>query len=269
MKKQFKLGVVGCDFWSQSILKGVVLSEFLHEKKILVSDCSEDKINEVKFLGVRTTTDNSLVARNCEFVLISGNSQNVENIVKSFNGTKPEKVISVIPNLKKNTIKNSFGTGAIKVARCSLNLPCAIGSGTIGIDMTDFNKVTDDTEFISNIFNCVGSVLSVDESKMDAVSGLSGNGPAYVFMFLDALIDGGVQNGLTKNEAKVLAVQTLIGSAEMVEQGDQTLSELTMQTCKGGAVMDALKVLEENNFRKTVTDAVSACVKRTKELSDK
>ncbi|MDE6441993.1 MAG: pyrroline-5-carboxylate reductase [Clostridia bacterium] len=269
MKKQFKLGVVSCDFWSQSILKGVVLSEFLHEKKILVSDSSEDKLEEVKYLGVRTTTDNSLVAQNCEFVIISGNPQNFDNIVKSFNGTKPEKLISVIPNLKKNTIKNSFGTGAIKVARCLLNLPCAIGSGTIGIDMTDFNKVTDDTEFISNIFNCIGSVLSVDESKMDAVSGLSGNGAAYVFMFLDALIDGGVQNGLTKNEAKVLAVQTLLGSAEMVEQGDQTLSELTMQACKGGAVMDALKVLEEYNFRKTVTDAVTACVKRTKELSDK
>lgn len=269
MKKQFKLGVVGCDSLAQTVLRGAVLSEFLLEKKIIVGDSSEDRLDEVKYLGVRLTTDKSFVAQNCEFLLLSGNANDLDETVKSFKGVRPEKIICVIPNLKKNTVKNLFGIGAVKMARCSLNLPCAIGSGTVGVDMTDFNKSVDDTEFISNLLNCVGTVLSVDESKMDAVAGLSGNGAAYVFMFLDALIDGGVQNGLTRNEAKVLAVQTLLGAAEMVVQDEQTLAELTMQACKGRAVMDAVKVLEHNDFRKIVSDAVTACSKRAKELSDK
>lgn len=269
MKKQFKLGVIGCGFWAQTILKGVVLSDFLHEKKILVCDNSEDKLEEMRFLGVRMTTDYSAVVQNCEYILLADNSVALADIVKELNGSRPEKIISAMPNIRKNTIKNAFGTGVVKVARCILNMPCSIGSGMVGVDMTDFNKSFDDTEFISNMFNCLGTVLSVDESKMDAVSGLSGNGSAYAFMFLDALIDGGIKGGLTKNEAKILAVQTLLGTAEMVERDEQPLSELTMQACKGSAVMEAVKVLEQNNFRKTVSDAVIECIKRTKELSDK
>ncbi len=265
MKKQFKLGVIGCGFWAQTILKGIVLSDFLRGKKILVCDTSEEKLEEVRSLGVRMCADYRAVAQNCEYVLFADDSVRIDGL----NGAKFEKVICAVPNLRKNTVKNYLGTGTVKVARCVLNLPCSIGSGTVGVDMTDFNKSVDDTEFISNVLNCIGTVLSVDESKMDAVAGLSGNGSAYALMFLDALIDGGVNGGLSKNEAKILAVQTLLGTAELAEHGEKTLAELTMQACKGSAVMEAVKVLEQNNFRKTVSEAVAECIKRTKELSAK
>lgn len=170
--------------------------------------------------------------------------------------------------VKKNTIKNALGVGVIKVARCMPNLPCTIGSGAIGIDMTDFNSSTDDTDFISNIFNSLGKILSVDESKMDAVTGISGSGPAYAFLFIDALIDAGVKQGLTKKEAKLLAAQTVLGAAEMVQREEQTLSELIMQVCsKGGTTIEAVKVFEEKNFSNIVSEAVEACVKRSQELS--
>lgn len=150
------------------------------------------------------------------------------------------------------------------------NLPCSIGSGMMGVDMTDFNKSPDDTEFISKLFDCMGTVLSIEESKMDAVTGISGSGPAYVFMFIDSLIDAGVKQGLTKDEAKVLAVQTVLGGAETVLHSSENLSDLIMRVCsKGGTTIEAVKVLEENNFRGIVNDAVDACVKRSKELSDK
>ena len=114
-----------------------------------------------------------------------------------------------------------------------------------------------------------GTGRAFEADKMDAVAGLSVNGSAYALMFLDALIDGGVNGGLSKNEAKILAVQTLLGTAELAEHGEKTLAELTMQACKGSAVMEAVKVLEQNNFRKTVSEAVAECIKRTKELSAK
>ena len=270
MKKQFKLGVIGCGFMAQALLKGVILSDFLHEKKIIVSDVSEYNLEKLGFLGVRTTTDNEFVAQNSEFVLFAVKPQNFEEVIKSLNGSKPEKIISVMAGIKKNAIKNSFGLSAVKVARCMPNLPCSIGSGVVGVDMSDFNNNIDDVEFISNVFNCIGTVLSIDESKMDAVTAISGSGPAYVFMFIESLDDAGVKYGLSRNEAKILAVQTLIGSAEMVERDEQPICELIGQVCsKGGTTIEAVKSLEDNNFRKVIEEAVSACVKRSKELSDK
>ncbi|MDE6001587.1 MAG: pyrroline-5-carboxylate reductase [Clostridia bacterium] len=271
MKKQFKLGVIGCGFMAQSIMRGVVLSDFLNEKKIIVSDVSEDNLDKVNYLGVRTALDNRLVAENSEYVLFAVKPQNFADAVKSLGGFVPEKVISVMAGVKKNTIKNSFGLGAaVKVARCMPNLPCSIGSGAIGIDMLDFNNSTDDTDFISNVFNCLGTILSIDESKMDAVTGISGSGPAYVFMFIDSLIDAGVNQGLSKNQAKILAVQTVLGAAEMVERDEESVSELIMRVCsKGGTTIEAVKVLEDNKFRSIISNAVDACVQRAKELSDK
>lgn len=265
MKKQFKLGVIGCGFIASSILRGVVLSDFLREKKIIVSDISEDKLDDIGYLGVQTATDNKFVAENSEYLIIAVRPQNFDEVVKSLKGYCPEKVISVMNGVTKNTIKNALGSGVIKVARCLPNLPSSIGSGAIGIDMTDFNKNTDDTDFISNIFDRLGTVVSVDESKLDAVSGLSVSGPAYTFMFIDSLIEAGVKQGLTKNEAKILAIQTILGSAEMAQREEQTVDELLVQVCnKGGAGIDAVKIFEEKGFRSTISEAVDACVKRVK-----
>lgn len=268
MKKKFKLGVIGCGFMAEAILKGAVLSEFLSERKIIVSDVSDERLDAVGELGVYTCKDNNFVAQNSEFLLIAVKPQHFGDVVKSLKGFIPEKVISIMAGIKKNAIKNSLGVGIIKVARCMPNLPCSIGSGAVGIDMTDFNKNPDDTEFIIKVFDSLGVTLSIDESKMDAVTGISGSGPAYAFMFIDSLVDAGVQQGLTRNEAKVLAVQTVLGSAEMVQREEQEISDLIMRVCsKGGTTIEAVKVFEENNFRQTVSKAVDACVKRSKELS--
>jgi len=270
MKKRFKLGLIGCGFMARAILRGCVLSDYLNEKKIIVSDISDDALDEVCDLGVRATNDNSYVAENSEFLLLAVKPQDFNEVIKSLHGVKPEKVISVIAGFKKNTIKNAFGSGSVKVARCMPNLPCAIGSGAVGIDTSDFIKSMDDIEFLIGIFNCLGTVVSVDESKMDAVTGISGSGPAYAFMFIDSLIDAGVKQGLARNEAKILAVQTVLGAAELVQREEQSLSELLMQVCsKGGTTIEAVKVFEENNFRGIISDAVDACVKRSKELSQK
>lgn len=266
MKKQFKLGVIGCSFFSNAILRGVVLSDLIREKKIIVSDESEDELDKLDYLGVRTTTDNKFVAENSEFVLFAVKPKKFEAISKELEGVRPEKVISVMDGLTKNGIKNALGVGLIKVARAVLNLPCNIGSGTVGIDMIDFNKSADDCDFISEVFGTLGTVVSLEESKLNAVYGLSGCGPAYTFMFIDALVNAGVKQGLTKSEAKILAVQTVLGSAETVQREENTIEELTMLACnKGGAAVEAVKVLEEKGLADAVSSAVEACVNRAKE----
>jgi pyrroline-5-carboxylate reductase len=269
MKKQFKLGVIGCGFMAKSILRGVVLSEFIKAKKIIVSDINQKNLDETgESLGVCVTDDNRYVAENSEYLLFAVKPQSFDDVAKELEGICPEKVITIMAGVKKSYIKNSLGVALIRVARCMPNLPCAIGSGMMGVDMSDFNKNTDDTEFISNLFGCLGQVLSVQEDKLDAVTGISGSGPAYVFMFIDSLIDAGVAQGLTKDEAKILAVQTVLGAAEMVQRDEKPLSDLIVSVCsKGGTTIEAVKVFEENNFRQIVGNAVAACVNRSKELS--
>lgn len=270
MKKQYKLGVIGCGNVSETILKAVVLSDFIREKKIIVSDVNEEKLDSVDYLGVRTTTDNKFVAQNSDYLIIAVKANDLTAVANSLEGYVPEKVISVIPELKKNYVKNMLGVGMIKVARCILNMPSAIGSGAIGIDMTDFNKSTDDTDFISNIFDRLGTVVSLDESKLDAVAGISLNGPAQVFMFIDGLIEAGVKQGLPKSEAKILAVQTVLGSAELVSREEQSLEQLLMTACnKNAAALETVKTLQDGGLNKLVGEAVEAGVKKFKEQSAK
>ena len=268
MKKLFKLGVIGCGFMAQSILKGVVASDFLRAKKVVASDVNDEALDSAAELGVMGTTNNKYLVENSEYVLFAVKPQNFESVCQSLEGAVPAKVISIMAGVKRDKIKAALGRDT-KVARCMPNLPCSIGSGVIGVDMTDFNSSQDDLEFISGVLNCLGTVLSVREEKMDAVTGISGSGPAYVFMFIDALIDAGIKQGLTRNEATVLAVQTVMGSAEMVEHSDVPVTDLIKRVCsKGGTTIEAVKVLEVRNFRGIVDEAVAACAKRSKELSE-
>lgn len=269
MKKQYKLGVIGCGFMASAILRGAVLSDFLKAKKIIVSDTSIEKLEKMgEELGVTVSDSNRYVAENSEYLLFAVKPQTFPEVAKELEGICPDKVISIMAGVKRSKIKNSLGVGIIKVARCMPNLPCSVGSGMMAVDMSDFNSDTDDIEFISNLFNCMGEVLSTDENKLDAVTGISGSGPAYVFMFIYSLIDAGIKHGLTRDEAKLLAVQTVVGGADMVVHSDKPLNELIMSVCsKGGTTIEAVKVLEENNFRGIISDAVDACIKRSEELS--
>lgn len=255
---------------ANAILKGIADSGILRMRKVVVSDVDHDKLDKVcDELDVNVTDDNRYVAENSEFLLLAVKPQNFSALSEELKGACPEKVISIMAGVKKSTIKNSFGVGLIKVARCMPNLPCVAGYGMLCVDVTDFNKSTDDSDFIFNLLGCLGRVLSVSEEKLDAVTGISGSGPAYAFMFIDSLIDAGIKQGLTADEAKLLALQTVWGSCGMIMESEKPLSELIMNVCsKGGTTIEAVKVLENNNFRGIISDAVDACVKRSKELSE-
>lgn len=267
MKKQFKLGVIGCGADAISVMRGVVLSDFIREKKIIVCDTNETNLDNVGYLGVKTTLDVRFVAENSEYVLFAVSAKEFDKIAEEISGIRPEKVISVIDGVSKSRIKNALGVGVIRVARAVLNYPCAIGSGAVGLDMVDYNKSTDDTEFISNIFSYLGVTVSLDESKLDAVSALSGNS-VYPLMFIDGLIDAGVKLGLSENEAKILAIQSVLGVAETLQREESSGDELMMRTCKNNpAALESVKFLENGALRKTVCGAVSACEAKIKELN--
>ena len=267
MKKRYKLGIIGCGFMATTILRGAVESDFLRGKKIIVSDINEEQLDKVDYLGVITTNSNLYVAQNSEFVLLAVKQSNLAAVLNSIKKASPDKIISVVNDTKKSEIKNSLGIGLIKVARCVPNMPCTIGEGAIGIDMSDYNRSPDDTEFISKLFNNIGSVISVDESKLDAVSAIGGCGPTYAFAFLDSLIAAGVKCGLAKSEAQTLAAQTLYGCAEMALSGDKKVEELLIQSCPAGSKnLQVINTLEEHKFREIICEAVKNCSGKADEI---
>lgn len=261
MKKPYKLGIIGCGFMATTIMRGAVESDFLRGKKIIVSDISEEQLDKVDYLGVISTNSNLYVAQNSEFVLLAVKKADLPSVLNSIKKASPDKIISVVPDIKKSEIKNSLGIGLIKVARCAPNLPCTIGEGAIGIDMSDYNRVPDDTEFISKLFNNIGTVISVDEGKLYTVSAIGGCGPTYAFAFLDSLITAGVKGGLTRSEAQTLAAQTLYGCAEMALNGDKKVEELLIQSCPAGSKnLQIVQDLEEKKFREIICETVEACI---------
>ena len=150
------------------------------------------------------------------------------------------------------------------------NLPCSIGSGMTAVDMSDFSNNIDDSAFVNSVFNCLGNVLSVPEEKLNAVTGISGSGPAYVYMFIDGLIGAGIKQGLTEDEAKTLAVSTVFGGADMVAHSeDKTIEQLISAVCsKGGTTIQAVDSFRNDDMYGMIDRAVSACVKRAEELSE-
>ena len=136
MKKQYKLGVIGCGFMASAILRGAVLSDFIKAKRIIVSDTSIEKLENMgQELGVTVSDSNRYVAENSEYILFAIKPQTFPEVAQELKGICPEKVISIMAGVKKAKIKNSFGVGIIKVARCMPNLPCSVGSGMMAVDM--------------------------------------------------------------------------------------------------------------------------------------
>lgn len=261
MKKQYKLGVIGCGEVATTLMRGAVESDFLRPKKIIVSDISEEQLDKVDYLGVHSTNSNAYVAENSEFLVLATKAQDFPSVANSLKKVGHDKVISLCSGLKKSVIKNALGvSGAVRVARFEMNFPCTIGDGIIGADMSDFNSLRDDCDFLSNLFANLGTIVSVDEGKLNAISALSDSTIPYLFM--DALIEVGVKLGLTKAEAKLVAVNSLYGSSSVALNGDESIAELVMKASRTSSGLEAVKSFENNGFSRIIADAVEACLSK-------
>ena len=266
MKKSFKLGVIGGGFMAHAIIRGAILSGAVKEKKIILSSLHEEDFEKFADFKITTTLSNRVAAENCEYLLLAVKPQNFPDLAEDLKGVSVEKVISIMAAITRAKIKGALG-GKSKVCRVMPNLPCSIGSGMVAGDVSDFDA--DGAEFVKTLFSGIGEFMPIKEDKIDAVTGISGSGPAYVYLFIQSLVEAGVKNGLTQEQAITLAVQTVIGGAEMVKRTeDKTIPELISSVCsKGGTTIQAMNVFEKEDFKGTVCRAVDACVARAKELS--
>ena len=267
MKKKFKLGVIGAGFMASSIINGVINAKTVKSSDIIVSDISEISLNKVKALGVSVTLDSKQVCDSAEYVIIAVKPQSFADVGAAVVGTSCNKFISIMAGTKKSKIKTLLGN--VKVARCMPNTPCSIGYGAVAIDLSDFTEQAD-KDFIKSIFTSIANVVEVEESLINAVTGVSGSSPAYFYLFAKSVIDAGVKNGLDYETAKNLAVSTMIGAGQMIlNNPEKPIDDLINAVCsKGGTTIEAVKVYKENDISSISGKAIDACINRAFELEN-
>ncbi len=267
MKKNFKLGVIGCGFMSSAIIKGAIKGKILSADQIYVSDINQDSLDKIATLGVKTTLNNVDLVNNSEFVLFAIKPQNLNDVLANLKNANCNKFISIMAGVKKQKIKSSFPNS--KIARSMPNTPCSIGSGAVGLDLSDF-KCNRDKKFITSLLSSFAKVVLVEEDKLNAVTGVSGSSPAYFYLFLKGIIESGVKHGLSYEDAKTLAVSTMIGAGKMVIENDEkSLDDLINAVCsKGGTSIEAINTYNECELTKITEKAIDACVKRASELEN-
>ncbi|MBK3332729.1 pyrroline-5-carboxylate reductase [Persephonella atlantica] len=260
----FKVGLIGCGNMGEAIVKG--LSRKIKSTDIIVSDINPERVEYmVEKYNVAGSSSNRRVVENSEIVILAVKPKDLEETVSPINDSfKGKVVVSVLAGISipklKNLMKDSF------IVRAMPNTPALVGEGAIGVSFE--NDSPEIKEKIIDLLSSLGTVVEVDEKLMDVVTGLSGSGPAYVFMFIEGLIQGGIKGGLSYNQSRELAVQTVLGAAKMLKETGEHPSILRDKVSSpGGTTIYALHRLEEKGFKDAVISAVEEATKRSKELS--
>jgi pyrroline-5-carboxylate reductase len=238
---------------------------------LLVSDVREDRLEYLKeTYGVHTSTCNAEVASKAEILLLAVKpqimSEVLDGLIDVVNGGK--LIVSIAAGITTTFIADKFPS-ALRIIRVMPNTPALVLEGASALTR-GHDATPEDLEIAKRLFRAVGKVVIVEETLMDAVTGLSGSGPAYIFLIIDALSDAGVKVGLSRDIAQLLAAQTVLGAARMILETKKHPGELKdMVTSPGGTAIAGLHTLEQGGLRTTLINAVEAATVRSRELGQR
>ncbi len=263
-----KIAFLGGGNMAEALMRGLIAAGTAKPDQILVTDISSDRLEHLrKTYGIIIQKSNLGAAREAGIILLCVKPQVIEKVLgevaPAIDGAK--LVISVAAGIAIAKIEKVLRDGS-RVVRVMPNTPALVLAGAAAL-AGGTNATTDDLARAQSIFNAVGRSAVIDEKLMDAVTGLSGSGPAYVFMIIDALSDAGVKAGLPRQLALELAAQTVYGAAKMVLETKEHPGKLRdMVTSPGGTTIEGLHALEKGKLRATLMNAVEAATARSRDL---
>ena len=262
------IGFVGAGNMAEALIRGLVKGNHVPAGRILASAPRRERLEELHAAyGIETTLDNREVAAGCDLVVLSVKPQILDKVLREI-GDKLQSgtlVISIAAGVDAATIEEAVADG-VRVVRAMPNTPALVGAGATAVSAGKHASAAD-LATARAMFDAVGISIELDESHLDAVTGLSGSGPAYIFLILEALADAGVKVGLARRIAQRLAAQTVMGSAKMLLETDEHPGKLKdMVTSPGGTAIAGLHTLEEGGLRTTLINAVETATKRAREL---
>jgi len=263
-----KIGVIGAGKIGSAIARGIIRAGLVKKENVMASDVSDALRQAIAGdLDIKVTPDNGALCDFAEILILAVKPQIVDPVAREIAKKlgKSKLLVSVAAGVPLGRIETQLEPGA-RVVRVMPNIPCVVGAGAAGF-AGGGHATAADLEKVGAILNSFGVGFAVEEKYLDAVTGLSGSGPAYVFLFMEALADGGVQAGLSRDVALKLAMQTVYGAARMALESNKHLSELKDEvTSPGGTTIAGLYAMEQNGFRGTVMNAVVSATKRSQEL---
>lgn len=266
-----KLSFIGAGNMGKAMLGGVVKSGIIKSENIMVSDHNKPNLDFVKSeFGVNITTDSKEATKYGDIVIfvikpnvIATTMEDMKNII-----TEDKIIISVAAAISIELIESKIGDDK-KIVRAMPNTPALVGEAMSALSKNK-NVNNDDMEKVLRIFNSFGKAEIVSETLIDAVVGVSGSGPAYVFMFIEAMTDAAVLSGMPRKQAYKFAAQTVLGSAKMVLDTEKHPGELKDMVCSpGGTTIEAVATLEKYGMRNSVIQGVLSCVDKSINMSKK
>lgn len=263
-----KIGVIGAGKIGAAIVRGVIGAGLMPKDQVMASDVSDDLRQTIaQEVGIKVTADNGKLCDFADIVILAVKPQIVDSVAKEIANKlgKTKLLVSVAAGVPVSRIEANLPQGA-RVVRVMPNICCVARAGAAGY-CGGAGATAGDLENVGLILSSFGIALPVEEKYLDAVTGLSGSGPAYVFLFIEALTDGGVQVGLSREAALRLALQTVYGAAKMALESKSHLGQLKDEvTSPGGTTIAGLYALEKGGLRGTVMEAVLQATRRSQEL---
>jgi pyrroline-5-carboxylate reductase len=265
-----KIGFIGTGKMGEALIRGILASSLFSPDKIYASDADFTKLESLSSeYKINICKDNCDSVLNSDILVIAVKPQIVPKVLEEIkNSIKNQLIISIAAGVPIETFENAMPLGT-KVIRVMPNIAATVKEAASAISPGSAVS-NEDAAVAREIFNAVGRTVILPEHLIDAVTGLSGSGPAYIFMIIEALADGGVHEGLDRNTAKLLAAQTVLGAAKMVlDNGTHTGELRDMVTSPGGTTIRGIRVMEERGVRVAMMNAVIAACERSKELGRK
>ncbi len=263
-----KIAFIGGGNMAEALIKGILAAGVARPEQVIVADISADRISQLqKTYGVAGDASNRDAVSRADIVLLCVKPQVMDWVLEEIApaADKTRLVVSVAAGIAISRIEKAL-TGGARVVRVMPNTPALVLAGAAAVAAGTMAS-QEDLADVLRILNAVGRAVVVDEKLMDAVTGLSGSGPAYVFTVIEALADAGVKAGIPRSLALELSAQTVFGAAKMVvETGEHPGKLRDMVTSPGGTTIAGLHELEKGRLRATLMNAVEAAANRSKEL---
>ena len=253
---------------AQAIIGGLTSKAGIEPTSIIAADPNSNALDKVSNeRGITTTSDNNKVASQSEVLFLSVKPQYYETVIAGIKGSLPSDqiIITIAPGKTLSWLEERLGSDK-KIVRTMPNTPALVGAGITGV-CRNGNVNDEDYKYALSLLSSFGLAEDVPESLMDCVVSVSGSSPAYVFMFIEAMADAAVADGMPRDKAYKFAAQAVMGSAKMVLETGKHPAELKDMVCSpAGTTIEAVRVLEEKGMRSAVFEAMKACTKKAKGL---
>lgn len=262
-----RLVFVGGGNMAEAMLKGCLSADVCKARQVVVTDIKAERLKtiEAKY-KVKTSLKNVNPVSAADIVLLAVKPQNIEEVLQELSSVidKNKLIVSIAAGISIKQLQKKVDW---KIVRVMPNTPALIGAGITAM-CYNANVKNEDKKVVQNIFAAVGSVVEVEESDINAITALSGSGPAFIYRIADILIKAGVKIGLSPNIAKKLTLQTLVGAAKMIEQTGEDPETLIRKVASPGGTTEAgLKVLDSSKIKEELTSTIIAAKKRADELT--